>query len=52
MRFVLTACYSTYSPSCHEVCPVAELAHHVLYAVREHGDIEFQALHLVYHVAR
>jgi hypothetical protein len=36
MRFVLAACYPTYSSCRHEVFPIVELAHHVLNAVREH----------------
>jgi hypothetical protein len=36
MRFVLAACYPPYSSPRHEVCPIVELAHHVLHAVREH----------------
>jgi hypothetical protein len=52
MRFVLATCYPSYSQSRHEVCPVVEAAHHVLYAVQEHGNIEFPALQLVYNMAR
>jgi hypothetical protein len=52
MRFVLDACFPTYFLSRHEVCPIVELAHHVLHVVREHGHIECPALQLVYNMAR
>jgi hypothetical protein len=52
MRFVLSACYTFYSLSRHDVCPIMELAHHVLHAIREQGNLEFSALQLVYNMAR
>jgi hypothetical protein len=39
MRFVLAAYYPPYSSSLHEIFPAAELAHHVLRAVRKHGHL-------------
>jgi hypothetical protein len=51
-RFDIAACYPPYFPSCHEVCPVVELAHHVLHAVRDHGHLECPALQLVYNMTR
>jgi hypothetical protein len=50
MRFVLAACYSPYCPSRHKICPLLELAHHALRAVREHGLLKCSALQLMYNV--
>jgi hypothetical protein len=52
LRFVLAACITPYFLSRHEFYPVVELAHQVLYAVREHGHLKFPALEVVYHMAR
>jgi hypothetical protein len=48
MRFVLAAFYTPYSPSRHEVFPVAEIAHSVLHVVGEHGHLECPAFQLVH----
>jgi hypothetical protein len=52
MSFVLVACYPPYYPSRHEVCPIVELAHHVLHVVREYGHPECPALQLEYNTTR
>jgi hypothetical protein len=49
---VLAAYYPPYTSSLHDVSPVVELSHHVLYAVREQGHLECPELQLVYNMAR
>jgi hypothetical protein len=51
MRFVLAAYDPPHFSSRHEVCPVVELAHYVLHAVREHENLEYPALQLAYNMA-